>query len=122
MFRETSTSTYISSDEEVLMFRNPNCFPVVNKAWMHLGFRPQILPQPFISSPRDINTIPDISTKPTDEAYLSYVIARNLRNQLDLDQIQDTMRSIQQKHAKQIKLKAQCKKLLRLKVLSCLNR
>lgn len=114
MNTEAFTSTYISTDEEMIMLRNPKSFPTVKKACMGSEFRDKSLMYTLLDSP-----YPNDKQSENDEDYIKYAIIRNIGEETDFEKI---MKIITLKHQEKQQTLIKNQKWLRLKVLSYLHK
>lgn len=114
MNTDVFTSTYISTDEETIMLRNPKSFPKVKKACMDLEFRDKSLMHTLLDSP-----YPNEKQGENDEEYIKYAIIRNIGEETDFEKI---MKIITLKHQEKQQILITNQKWLRLKVLSYLHK
>lgn len=112
-YEETRKSTYISSDEELIMLRHPRAFPTINRACMDMDYRTDHknlwLIDEMFSFSRDPDLELEVSPCNEDSAYLRYAITRNQTEENCLLQFSTLMRIIQ----KSQKLKEKRRKIYR---------
>ena len=121
---DSSKITYISSDEEMIMFRNPKIFPSINKSYMNLDHQIPIKKSLFYDNSNFFESRENYLLKEsiTDSNYIKYAIIRNQQEESDLNNLQYLIISIKQAHEKKFSKQIKIKKNIKLKILSYINK
>jgi hypothetical protein len=108
MIQETLGTSFISSDEETFMLRNPKVFPVVRRACMHLDFR---------VNDRSMSDSPQGTSKEKPEIKDKLAVARKKKEEFCDGKFQDVISSIKKKHDQKLKIFYKNKLMLKQQIL-----